>query len=101
MPRVCVAAVVEGLCLAFLQTHTTEYEQKLLEKELLLEQVSRLASRAQVLSEQRKATTRQIGSKVNNYQAKLRETSRKMMALVSELSIQQVSLVVQGPPTID
>ena len=81
-------------CHLFPQTHMTEYEQKLLEKELLLEQVSRLAHRTQVLCQQRKAATQQIGSKVNSYQAKLRETSRKMMALVAELSVQQVSLVL-------
>lgn len=34
--------------------------------------------------------TLEVARKVNHYQAKIKETTRKMMALVSELSMQQV-----------
>ncbi len=74
-----------------LQFRLTDQEQRVLEKELLVEQVTRLVDRQKKRVEARQHTTLQVGNKVNSYQSKLRNGTKKMMALVSELSLQQVS----------
>lgn len=72
------------------QAKLNDCEQQFLEKELLLEQVTRLLDRTEKKANGRKETTFQVGNKVNHYQSKLREVTRKMMSLISELSVQQV-----------
>ena len=72
------------------QTQLGACEQQLLEKELLYEQVGKLVSRASQRAEGQRESTLTVAKKVNQYQAKIKETTRKMMALVSELSMQQV-----------
>ena len=67
-----------------------ECEQQLLEKELVQEQVGKLTERAQKKVESQRASTLAVAKKVNNYQARIKDVTRKMMALVSELSMQQV-----------
>lgn len=74
----------------FLKARLTDIEQKMLEKDLLEEQVTRLNERLQKKVDARKETTLHVGNKVNSYQSKLKDGTRKMMALVSELSLQQV-----------
>ncbi len=44
------------------------------------------------MAESRRSSTLAVAKKVNHYQSKIKETTRKMMALVSELSMQQVGL---------
>ncbi len=68
----------------------------MLEKELLLEQISRLDDRLMKKVDTRRHVTLQVGNKVNNYQSKLTDGTRKMMAIVSELSLQQVSTDCMG-----
>ena len=67
-------------------------EQHLLEKELLYEQVSKLTDRANRKVEVQRSTTLAVAKKVNQYQAKIKDVTRKMMAMVSELSMEQVKL---------
>ena len=78
------------IIIALWQGQLTDCEQQLLEKELLLEQIVRLLGRAQKKADARKETTQQVGTKINHYQSKLRELTCKMMAHISELSVQQV-----------
>lgn len=61
-----------------------------LEKEFVLEQVTKLTDRAGKKAESRRASTLAVAKKVNHYQCKIKDATRKMMALVSELSMQQV-----------
>ena len=72
------------------QVRLAESEQQLLEKELLYEQVGKLTDRAKKKVESQRLSTLAVAKKVNNYQAKIKAVTRKMMALVSELSMQQV-----------
>ncbi len=67
-----------------------ECEQQLLEKELLQEQVAKLTERAGKKVESQRASTLAVATKVNGYQSRIKAITRKMMALVSELSMQQV-----------
>ena len=78
------------MVLSLVQTQLGESEHQLLEKELLYEQVCKLSGRAQEKVEGQKVSTLEVAKKVNYYQSKIKETTRKMMALVSELSMYQV-----------
>ena len=73
-----------------LQVQLSWCEMQLLEKELLLEQVSKLTGQAKKTVEDRRSSTLAVAKKVNYYQSSINEVTRKMMALVSELSMQQV-----------
>lgn len=63
-----------------------------MEKELLYEQVCRLTEKTGKRAESQRGVTLQVAGRVGHYQGRIRDTTRKMMALVSELSMQQVSL---------
>ena len=67
-------------------------ERQYLEKELLFEQVCKLTERANKKVETRRVSTLAVAKKVNHYQSRIKNATRKMMALVSELSMQQVHL---------
>eukprot|EP01135_Chromosphaera_perkinsii_P005902 Nk52_evm35s370 gene=Nk52_evmTU35s370 len=72
-----------------LEITLAKQEEKLLEKELILEEVSRLSDRVRNEAQTGKEDTLNLAKKVNEYQSKIKEVTRKMMALVSELSMQQ------------
>ena len=55
-----------------------------------MEQIGRFTERTMRKTDTRKEITLQVGNKVNSYQSRLREASRKMMAISSELAVQQV-----------
>lgn len=74
-----------------LELRLAEKEEKLLEKDLIFEEVTRLADRTKKKSETGKEDTLELAKKVNEYQAKIKDTTRKMMALVSELSMNQAA----------
>ena len=58
---------------------------------MLFEQVGKLTDRAKKKVDSQRASTLAVAKKVNNYQSRIKDVTRKMMALVSELSMQQVS----------
>lgn len=64
-------------------------EAQLLEMELVYEQVTRLSQRIQIKAENGKEDTLHLAKKVNELQAQIRERTRKMMAVVAELSMRQ------------
>ena len=72
------------------QGQLTECEQQLMEKELLFEQVGKLTDRASRKVDNQRESTLTVAKKVNNYQSRIKDVTRKMMAQVSELSMQQV-----------
>lgn len=74
-----------------LELRLADKEEKLLEKDLIFEEVTRLADRTKKKSETGKEDTLELAKKVNEYQAKIKDTTRKMMALVSELSMNQAA----------
>ena len=53
--------------------------------------MGKLTDRANKKVETQRASTLAVAKKVNSYQAKIKAVTRKMMALVSELSMQQVT----------
>lgn len=72
------------------QSQLAECERELLEKELLCEQIGKLTDRAKKKVEGQRSSTLAVAKKVNHYQSKIKDLTRKMMALVSELSMEQV-----------
>ena len=56
--------------------------------------MSKLAERAHGRSESQRESTLAVAKSVNGYQARIKEVTRRMMALVSELSMQQVCVCV-------
>jgi len=72
-----------------LETRLAEKEEQLLEKDLIFEQVERLVGRIRNKAEVGKDDTLNLAKSVNSVQARIKETTRKMMALVSELSMNQ------------
>jgi len=74
-----------------LEEHLNEKKEKLLEKELVLEEVTTLTGKLRKQAGQGRNETLELAQKVNDYQARIREVTRKMMAVVSELSMYQAT----------
>lgn len=72
-----------------LETRLAEKEEQLLEKDLIHEQVQRLVQRISNKAQAGKDDTLTLAKKVNETQGKIKEATRKMMALVSEVSMMQ------------
>lgn len=74
-----------------LEARLAEKEEGLLEKDLIFEQVNRLVGRVKNKAETGKDDTLDLAKRVNELQAKIKDTTRKMMAMVSEVSMNQAS----------
>jgi hypothetical protein len=74
-----------------LEERLNSKKEKLLEKELVLEEVTTLTSKLRKQAQSGQGETLQLAQKVNDYQARIREVTRKMMASVSELSMYQAT----------
>jgi chromosome segregation ATPase len=81
-----VAAKIEVL-----EERLNDKKEQLLEKELVLDEVSSLSDKLRMQAAESRGPTLDLAKKVNDYQAKIRTTTRKMMASVSELSMYQAT----------
>lgn len=72
-----------------LEIHLADKEAQLLEMELVCEQVGRLSKRIQIKADNSNEDTLHLAKKVNELQAQIRKRSRKMMAVVAELSMRK------------
>ncbi|EQC34738.1 hypothetical protein SDRG_07551 [Saprolegnia diclina VS20] len=77
--------------LAFLEDRFNLKKEMLLEKELVLEEVTNLSDKLRAQAADGRGDTLQLAKKVNTFQVKIKETTRKMMATVSELSMFQAT----------
>ncbi|XP_065669149.1 coiled-coil domain-containing protein 146 isoform X2 [Hydra vulgaris] len=73
---------IEGL-----ELKLSDVEEKLKEKNLIHEQLKKIVSKEQNLAE--KEDSKSLARKVSDVQVKIKEATRKMMAIVSELSMNQ------------
>ena len=64
--------------------------EQLLEKELVLEEITTLTNRLRVQAVSKRDSAKSLVEKLNDFQGKIRETTKKMLASVSELSMYQV-----------
>ncbi|CAH2275721.1 Hypothetical predicted protein [Pelobates cultripes] len=74
-----------------LEWRLAEKEEQLLEKDLLYEHVSRLSEQVRIKAENSKADTLTLAKTMNELQKKIKDTTRKMMSLIAELSMQQAN----------
>ncbi|XP_038597106.1 coiled-coil domain-containing protein 146 [Tachyglossus aculeatus] len=68
-------------------------EEKLLEKDFIYEQVSRLTDRLRTRTESNKQDTLHLAKKMTEFQKRLKCATQKMMALVAELSMKQAATI--------
>nr|XP_006049926.1 coiled-coil domain-containing protein 146 isoform X5 [Bubalus bubalis] len=76
-----------------LELQLAKKEEKLLEKDFIYEQVSRLTDRLYSKTQACKQDTLLLAKKMNGYQKKIKDTTEKMMALVAELSMKQAMAI--------
>ncbi|XP_042324598.1 coiled-coil domain-containing protein 146 [Sceloporus undulatus] len=72
-----------------LEIQLAQKEEKLLEKDFVYEQVSRLTEKVNMKAENSKQDTLILAKKMNELQEKIKNTTQKIMALVAELSMNQ------------
>jgi len=68
-------------------------KENLLEKNLVLEELTNLTDRLRTSAKQTQLKTRPIIQKVNDYKSKVRDVNRSTMAIVSELSMYQATAI--------
>jgi len=74
-----------------LEARLDEKKNALLERELVLEEVTTLTQKLKNRAGDGRDVTLKLGAKVNEYQSKIRDVTRKMMSTVSELSMYQAT----------
>ncbi|KAM6202824.1 coiled-coil domain-containing protein 146 [Rhynchocyon petersi] len=72
-----------------LELQLAKKEEKLLEKDFIYEQVSRLTDRLYSKTQACKQDTLLLAKKMNGYQKKIKDATEKLMALIAELSMKQ------------
>lgn len=78
---------------ALVEDRLASKRELLLEKSLVLEEVSALADRLRLQAEEGKGETLELAKKMNAVQAKLRAATRTIMASVAELSLYQATSI--------
>merc|ERR1712182_14161 len=74
-----------------LEERLNDKKEALLEKELILEEVTALSDKLRQQAIDGRQGTLELSQKVNLFQAKIKDMTRKMMATVSELSMYQAT----------
>lgn len=74
-----------------LEIRLAQKEEYLLDKDLVFDQASRLADRVQKKVDAGQEDSLTLSKKVNSLPRKIKDATRKMMALVSELAMQQAN----------
>lgn len=88
---VCVLAWTPHPRLQVLEERVNDKKEQLLEKDLVLEEVSNLANRLRTQALEGRESTLELAKRVNEFQARIKGTTRRMMATVSELSMYQAT----------
>mmetsp|Transcript_28894 Transcript_28894/g.84706 ORF Transcript_28894/g.84706 Transcript_28894/m.84706 type:complete len:930 (-) Transcript_28894:174-2963(-) len=76
-----------------LDQRLSDKKEQLLEKELVLEEVTNLANRLRKQAIEKRESTLDLAKAVNEAQGRIKSTTRKMMAAVSELSMYQATAI--------
>merc|ERR1712151_488678 len=74
-----------------LEERLNDKKESLLEKELILEEVTALSDKLRRQAVDGRQGTMELSQKVNTFQARIKDVTRKMMATVSELSMHQAT----------
>lgn len=79
------------MALQVLQERLDQKKELLLEKELMLEEVTNLTVKLRNQAMGRRDETLDLAKRASDFQSKIRSTTRQMMALVAELSMYQAT----------
>jgi len=74
-----------------LEERLNDKKESLLEKELIFEEVSALSDKLRQQAVDGRQGTMELSQKVNAFQSRIKDVTRKMMATVSELSMHQAT----------
>lgn len=74
-----------------LEERLNDKKEALLEKELILEEVTALSDKLRHQAVDGRQGTMELSQKVNAFQSRIKDVTRKMMAIVSELSMHQAT----------
>merc|ERR1719221_53249 len=74
-----------------LEERLNDKKESLLEKELILEEVTALSDKLRAQAVDGRQGTMELSQKVNVFQSRIKDVTRKMMATVSELSMHQAT----------
>merc|ERR1712093_634719 len=74
-----------------LEERLNDKKESLLEKELILEEVAALSEKLRQQALAGRQGTMELSQKVNVFQSRIKDVTRKMMATVSELSMYQAT----------
>jgi chromosome segregation ATPase len=66
-------------------------KEQLLERDLVLDEVTSLSDKLKVQAAETRGSTLDLAKRINDYQARIRTMSRKIMAVISELSMYQAT----------
>jgi chromosome segregation ATPase len=81
-----LAAKIQGL-----EAKLNTKREQLLEKELILDEVTNLSNRLRKRASNGRGDTLELSKRVNAFQGQIRDATRKMMGVVAELSIYQAT----------
>ncbi|KRX02223.1 hypothetical protein PPERSA_04845 [Pseudocohnilembus persalinus] len=68
-------------------------KEQLLEKELILDEITNLSEKLRKQALEGRQSTLELSEKLNNFQSRLKDITRKMMASISELSMFQATSI--------
>jgi len=74
-----------------LEERLNNKKEALLEKELILDEITNLSEKLRTQALEGRQTSLELSEKVNEFQARLKDLTRKMMATISELSMFQAT----------
>merc|ERR1711920_793558 len=74
-----------------LEERLNDKKESLLEKELILEEVTALSDKLRQQAADGRQGTMELSQKVNFFQSRIKDVTRKMMATVSELAMHQAT----------
>lgn len=76
-----------------LEERLNSKKENLLEKELILDEITNLSEKLRKQAIDGRQSTLELAEKVNSFQARLKDITRKMMATISELSMFQANVI--------
>ncbi|CAD8053214.1 unnamed protein product [Paramecium sonneborni] len=76
-----------------LEERLNNKKEQLLEKELILDEITNLSEKLRKQALDGRLSTLELSEKVNEFQAKLKDLTRKMMATIAELSMYQATAI--------
>jgi chromosome segregation ATPase len=79
--------------ISIIEERLNSKKEQLLEKELILDEVSNLVEKLKRDATEGRQSTLEVSEKINEFQSRLRDLTRKMKATISELSMCQANII--------